>query len=113
MSEKDFTVGITGIPQVGQVSKKPCYLITLEDTAGKTKIVRYFIAIDKPDFETNFIRVKGIYSDLTEDEILKRFGEVVAGTPKEAIVDMMFPSHRIYSIRSLVFNANKPSTLIK
>lgn len=113
MPEKDFGVSITGIPQVGQVSKKPCYLVALASLEGKTKASIHFIAIDKPDLQTNFILVKGIYSDLSEDEIAKRFSEVLAGTPKEAIVDMMFPSHRIHSIRSLVFNANKPSTLVK
>ena len=48
-----------------------------------------------------------------EEEILKKFSEILDNTPKENIVDIMFPSHRIVSIRSLVFNANKPSTLVK
>ena len=113
MSDKDFVVSVTGIPNVGYVSKKPCYLISLEDVKGKSKVVNYFISIDKPDFQTNFVQAKGFYSDLEEDEILKKFGEIVVNTPKENIVDMMFPSHRIYSIRSLVFNANKPSSLMK
>jgi hypothetical protein len=108
MSEKDFAVSVTGIPQVGQASKKPCYLITLEST---TKKGLRFVAMDKPQFEMNFIQVKGVYSDLSEDEISKRFSELVSN--KDAIMDMMFPAHRVISIRSLVFNANKPSTLVK
>lgn len=113
MAEKDYGVSITGIPQVGQVSKKPCYLITLESASGKTKSIVYFIAMDKPDLLQNFIQVKGIYAEQSEDEITKRFGEIIANTPKESIVDMMFPAHRVYSIKSLVFNAHKPSTLVK
>lgn len=114
MGEKDFAISVTVAPQVGQANKKPCYLITLEDTSTKTKSAyRFFIAMDKPDLLTNFIQVKGIYSDLSEDEILKKFGEVLTNTPKESIVDMMFPSHKVHSIRSLVFNANKLSTLVK
>ena len=113
MSEKDFSVGVTGAPSVGQISKKPRYLITLDDFKGKTKIVRHFIAIDKPDMLDHFVQVKGVYSELEEEEILKKFGEVLENTPKENIMDIMFPSHRIYSIRNLVFNANKPSTLVK
>jgi hypothetical protein len=111
MSEKDFAISVTGAPNVGHISKKPCYLISL-DGSGK-KGITYFISIDKPDLLNNFIQVKGIYSDFCEDEITKRFSEIILNTPKESIVDMMFPSHRIFSIKSLVFNANKPSTLIK
>ena len=108
-------VGVTGAPNVGHISKKPCYLVTLEDLdgKGKNKVIRYFIAIDKPDLLTNFIQVKGIYSDCEEEEILKKFSEILANTPKENIMDIMFPSHRVCSIRSLVFNANKPATLVK
>lgn len=113
MSEKDFGVSVTGIPQVGQASKKPCYLIVLEDTVGKAKVATCFIAMDKPDLLTNFIQVKGIFSDATEDTITKKFNDILAGTPRESIVDMMFPTHRVFSIKSLVFNANKPSTLVK
>lgn len=113
MPEKDFAVGSVGIPSVGHISKKPSYLVLLEETVGKTKGLKHFIAIDRPDPVNGFISVKGIYSDLSEDEISKSFAEILASTPKEQILDMMFPWHRVYSIRSLVFNANKPSTLVK
>jgi hypothetical protein len=113
MTNKDFAVGVTGIPSVGHISKKPCYLIVLEDNKGKLKTNRYFITIDKPDLQINFVQAKGIYCDLEEDEIIKRFSDVLTGASKESIIDVMFPSHRIYSIRSLVFNANKPSSLLK
>jgi hypothetical protein len=113
MPEKDFGVSVTGIPQVGQVSKKPRYLIILEDAAGKSKSVTHFIAIDKPDLLNGFIQVKGFYSDLNEDTIGKTFADVVENAPKDSIVDIMFPWHRVHSIKSLVFNAHKPSTLVK
>lgn len=110
MTEKDFAISVTSAPNVGQVSKKPCYLVVL--TSAK-KGTANFIALDKPDLLSNFIQVKGIYSDASEDEITKSFVGIVTSTPKEEIVDMMFPVHRIHSIKSLVFNANKPSTLVK
>jgi hypothetical protein len=113
MSEKDFGVSVTGIPQVGQVSKKPRYLVLLEDNSGKTKSLKSFISVDKPDLLDGFIAVKGFFSDLSEDVISKTFVDIVESTPKESILDMMFPWHKIHSIRSLVFNANKPSTLVK
>ena len=113
MSEKDFTVTITGVPSVGGINKKPSYLITLEDTSGKNKNQKRFITNDKPDFNSGFVQVKGIFSDLPEDEILKKFSELLTSCPKELILDIMFPVHKICSIRSLVFNANKPQTLVK
>lgn len=111
MTEKDFTIGVTGAPNVGQISKKPCYLVVL--LGGTKKGGNNFISLDKPELLTDFIQVKGFFSDSSEDEISKKFVEIVANTPKENIVDMMFPSHRVFSIKSLVFNANKPSTLVR
>ncbi len=111
MSEKDFAISVTAAPPVGAISKKPCYLVVMDGTA-KTKPV-YFIAMDKPDLQTGFIQAKGIFSSDSEDDIVSGFGEILKNTPKESIVDMMFPWHRIRCIRSLVFNANKPSTLVK
>jgi len=113
MPEKDFAVGSVGIPSVGQISKKPCYLVALTELTSKSKSLLYFVAIDKPESQNGFIQAKGIYADLSEEELVKKFAELLSSTPKENILDMMFPWHRVYSIRSLVFNANKPSTLIK
>jgi hypothetical protein len=111
MPEKDFAVGFTGIPQVGAQTKKPCYLISLDVGPTKKKAGRWFISIDKPVFEMNFISVKGVFSDQDEDEIAKTCYELVSN--KDEIVDIMFPAHRVLSIRNLVFNANKHSTLSK
>ncbi len=115
MSDKDFAISVTGAPAVGTISRKPSYLVTLEDPSGKgkTKGVSRFITLDKPDMQNGFIQVKGIYSDLPEEEIVATFLEILSGTPKEALLDMMFPVQKICSIRSLVFNANKPSSLVK
>lgn len=113
MSERDFAVGSVGIPSVGQISKKPCYLVELLDSAGKSKNLVHFIAIDKPEPMNGFIQVKGFYVELPEEKIVKGFSELVASTAKESILEMMFPIHRVYSIRSLVFNANKPASLMK
>jgi hypothetical protein len=125
--EKDFAVGAVG-QQPGpsgavyaggfaagsSINKKPRYLITLESVskAGKNS-VRYFIAIDKPDHTTGFVQVKGFYSDATEDEIVSSFADLIGETPKESIMEIMFPTHKIHSIRSLVFNANKQTSLVK
>lgn len=113
MPEKDFAVGAVGIPQVGYVSKKPIYLIKIEGSVGKNKGLAHFICIDKPDLLNGFIQVKGFYSDESEEDIAKNFGDLLSAVPKESILDIYFPWHKIHSIRSLVFNANKPSTLMR
>lgn len=105
MSEKDFMVGAVGMPVMGQVSKKPCYLIALEDTNGKTKSTKYFIALDKPDLLNGFVQAKGVYTDASEDLINKNFSDIVNNTSKESIFDIMFPWHRVSSIRNLIFKA--------
>ena len=119
MGSKDLVVGAVGtnpsnsLPEAvyagnilagSPVSKKPCYLVTLED---RSKKITRFITIDKPDFMEGFVAAKGFYTDLTEEIIIKKFGEIISSTSKEQQVDIMFPSSRVLSIRSLVFNAVK------
>ena len=115
MSDKDFTVStVSGFPTVATTSKKPIYLVTLDDPASNKKnSFQKFIAIDKPDSQNGFIMAKGVFTELSDDEIIKTFSEVLTSSPKELILDMWFPWHRILSVRSLVFNANKLSTLVK
>lgn len=110
MPEKDFAVSSVGIPSVGQVSKKPCYLVSLTNPAGKKPV--QFISLDKPGLVEGFIEAKGFFIDLSEDQLIKTYSEVVATTSLEARVEMMFPHHRILSIRNLVYNAHKPATQI-
>lgn len=93
---------------VAPTLKKPVYLVVLADGSGKTAAITHFVATDKPELTMNFISVKGFTSDAGEDEIIKGFVELISKTPKETIVEMMFPVHRIKYIRSLVFNAVKP-----
>lgn len=109
MSEKDFAIGTVAAPLVGSaISQKPRYLIVLEDGSGKTKATTLFIAVDKPDLLNGFIGVKGIYTDASEEDVLAKFNTILTSTPKEQQVDILFPWHRVASIRSLVFNAVKP-----
>jgi len=107
MSDKDYLVGTVGIPTVGVLNKKPIYLITLDDTEGKYKIVKKFIALDKPDSQNGFVLVKGFFTELDDDTITKKYQELLTSISKDLILDMWFPWHKINNIRSLVFNANK------
>jgi hypothetical protein len=93
--------------------KKPPFLITLDDgVTGKVRNFQRFISLDKPQSENGFVQVKGIFCDKSEDEIIKSFSEILTSCPKELILEMMLPLHRIHSIRSLVFNAVKSITTV-
>lgn len=94
---------VASLPSVGSLSKKPSYLIILEDFNGKNRITKKFITVDKPEFLQGFIQVKGFFCDLEEEEINKKFLELLTFTSKELIYDILFPWHKICSIRSLVF----------
>ena len=113
---KDFAVSAVG--QVGlplgamPVSKKPSYLITLEGTGAKPKNLR-FITLDKPELLQGFVQVKGVYLDESEDEILNNVSGTLTSIKKELVLEMMFPWHKICSIRSLVYSAIKNQTLVR
>lgn len=103
MTDKDFAIGVTSVlPNAGALAKKPPHLIYLTDNKNK---VTKFLSIDKPEFLNGFIQVKGIYTDVGEDEINKNFFEILTSSPKELILEMIFPWHRISSVRNLVFKA--------
>jgi len=106
-------LGVTAITQTttAPVLKKPPFLITLDDgTTGKVRNFQRFISLDKPESVNGFVQVKGIFCDKEEGEIVKSFADILASSSKENVLEMMFPLHRVYSIRSLVFNAVKNVT---
>jgi len=106
MSEKDYAIAATARVVSGSpILSKPAYLVTFE-ASGKTKS-KFFIAIEKPEFQDAFIQVKGIFSEVSEEEIINSFGEILTQAGKESILEMYFPWHKIVSVRSLVFKANK------
>lgn len=108
----DLGHGALTTSNVAPTLKKPPFLIVLNNgVTGKTASFQKFISLDKPESVNGFIQVKGIFSDKDEDEIIKTFSDILTNTPKELILEMMFPLHRIHSIRSLIFNAVKSVTV--
>lgn len=101
------------LPRGAATLKKPPYLITLVENTGKAQTVSRFISLDKPESNNGFIQVKGIFCDKAEDVIVKSFQDILTTEPKESILEMMFPIHRIHSIRSLIFSAVKTLTPTK
>lgn len=108
MTDKDYAVAATARVVSGSpILTKPVYLLTFENS-GKTKEkTKSFIAVEKPDFQDAFVQVKGIFTEVAEEEIINSFSDILTAAGKESILEMYFPWHKISSIRSLVFKANK------
>jgi len=101
---RDFTVqNVASIPNTMNVKRKPTYLLKLENTYEITK----FVCMDVPDTNVNFIIVRGFFSELPEDEIIKTFPDMLTNVAKDLIVEMWFPTHKVVSIKSLTFSAKK------
>lgn len=98
----DIAIGpISGLPGAVAISKKPSYLIFLKDSSKKSN--KKFITLDKPISQGGFVEVKGIFSELSEDEIIKNFIDILTATPKELYLEVMIPWTEINYIRSLVY----------
>jgi hypothetical protein len=108
MSNNDIAIAVSGLVSGGaSISRKPPYLVLLKDGSGKTAMEERFISLDKPELLNGFIQVKGIYCEVSESKIIATFNDILSNSPKENIVEMLFPNHRISSIRSLAFSAVK------
>lgn len=99
----DIAISVTNL--TGQVSKsiKPSYLIFLEDSNNRVKVIKKFITLDKPELLQGFVQVKGFFSDFPEEEIIKNFTDLLTSTQKDLILEVMIPWHKISYMRSLVF----------
>jgi hypothetical protein len=104
---QDLVIGVTTrVPTGSQISAKPSYLIYIEeDGTGKNKKIKRFITLDRPELLNGFVQVKGFFSELSDDEIINNYPQVLTTAKKELILEVMFPWHKIHSIRSLVFKA--------
>jgi len=92
------------LPNAGGLSKKPPYLIELSESKKKP----YFLSLDRPEFQGNFVQVKGVYIDSSKLEELERDAITFASQiAKENICDMIFPIHRILSIKNVAYKAAK------
>jgi len=99
----DIAVQVTGLMGTVAIAKKPSYLIIMDDSSSKNKNVKKFITLDKPELLQGFVQVKGIFSDAAEDEIIKNFVDILTSIPKDLILEVLVPWHKISYMRSLVF----------
>lgn len=103
----DIGIQVMGIPMVGAQQRKPAYLLKLIPT-DKRKKEELFISLDKPTIFDGFVEVKGIFVDnKSEQDVIENYFSILTSTDKELISEMMFPWHRICSVRNLVFRAKK------
>jgi hypothetical protein len=84
---------------------KPSYLLTYEDGAVAKNKVKRIVTIDKPETNSSYVHLKGVMTELSEEEIISSYQEVLTSAPKELIIEVMVPWHRVFSLRSLVFKA--------
>ena len=104
----DIAVEVSNrVPNGSVITTKPSYLITLENNLGKTKSLRYFITLDRPELLNGFVQDKGIFvdNDVTEEEIISKFSSLLTNSAKDLFLEVLLPWHKICSIRSLVFKA--------
>lgn len=92
-----------GLPTGAPKLQKPSYLIILALGKG----FEYFIADNRPETMNSFVQVKGFFTTQLEKTIVANYADIIDKTPKEEILEMMFPIHRVHSIRSLTYNAVK------
>jgi hypothetical protein len=104
----DIAVSVSNrIPAGSPIMNKPSYLITLENNVGKTKGVKFFITLDKPELLNGFVQAKGLFADdsLPESEIITKYSEILTTADKALFLELLLPWHKICSIRSLIFKA--------
>jgi len=101
----DIAITPAGIPNVSSVSNKPSYLVTLDDSTGKARVTRRFITLDKPEQGNGFISAKGFFCEASEEEIILSFSRLLTSIPKESIIDIMIPWHKVCYVRSLIYKA--------
>ena len=104
----DISINVSNrIPNGSKIISKPSYLITLDQNLGKNKGIKYFITLDKPELLNGFIQAKGLFigDDMSESDIIINFNTILTSTKKDLILEMLFPLHKICSMRSLAFKA--------
>lgn len=96
---------ISSVSSKVTITNKPSHLVVLSELSKGKLVAKNFIALDKPDTESSFIKVKGFYTDSDEESIINNYQEILTSTSKDLILEMMVPWHRVEKIRNLVFKA--------
>lgn len=95
----DLTVAQTYNTSNHKLLPPPSYLVILDEVK---KGANYFLSI-KVDFEANFIKCIGFYTNATYEAIIKNYADLVKDTISDNVIEVMFPYHKIKTIQSLVY----------
>lgn len=107
MSEISIVNPVSVPNTAGQMGKKPPHLIEIDEKKSGTKKLKFFIAINKPDFSSapGFVLTTGFFTNEVESKIKKTFWELIKNEPKENFEEIHFPTSRVVNVKSLVFRA--------
>lgn len=75
---------------------KPSYLVELSEVGSKKN--SFFLTIESPTYESNYVKAKGLY---IKDQ--EKFTEELANLDKSKVMEIIFPWHRVQQIRNLSF----------
>ncbi len=104
MSNNDIAVGpVSLLTGSAAISKKPSYLIYWDEPSQKNKQTKKFITLDKPELLEGFVQVKGFFTELPDEEIIKNLYELLTTTAKDLFLEVLVPWHKISYIRSLAY----------
>jgi len=104
MSDKDLAVSAVS-KLINNVQKQtvPLHLLVFEDPTVKVKY-RNFIAT-RLDEGASFVKVVGFYCDLTEDEINKKYLDLVKDVGRELYIEVLVPVVRVIKIKNLIYKS--------
>lgn len=106
-NDKDIVIGSTmNLPSGPPTKMIPSYLVKLMPEDNKSKSGKLFLAIEQPQFNSDFIHTKGFFIEASEDDIVAGYREMVAAALQSQIVEMWLPWHSIRNVKSLVFKAS-------
>lgn len=108
MSDQDIAItGAFKVPDGSPVSTKPCYLVVLSEKTGigKNQQFKKFIALELPDMQASFIKIKGFFCDANEETIVVDFRKIIQALDKDTMQELYLPWHAVSYVRSLVFKA--------
>jgi len=88
--------------QEKNILRSPVYLVIFEGEDSKNSKIKKFIAT-RLDESANYVRVSGIYSNLSEDAIVEKFTSLLTEANKDLYLEMMIPFHRVLRIRNITY----------
>lgn len=101
----DITLNATNLIPKASANNKPSYLVVLEEKDKTKSVIKNFITLERPDTEASYVKMKGFYTESSEEEVINNYQEQLTTVPRESIIEMMVPWMRVHKIRSLVFKA--------